>query len=260
MVKISQDFIPQGRRNRPGRSNPMEFITIHNTGNTNAGSNARAHARYILGNTAANLPVSWHYTVDNTEIWQHLPDNEDAFHAADGSGAGNRRSIGIEICENSDGNLQKATENAVWLTAQLCHKYNISVDNIRQHNHWRPTSGCPSRLRRGQPYSWEVFISNVAAELAKLNKPAPPPPPPPQPPQQTAGLFRVQVGAYRVRANAERTLERAKAAGFADAFIAQSGDLMRVQIGAFAVRANANVRRDQAIAAGFAGAFVSQQK
>ena len=32
-------------------------------------------------------------------------------------------------------------------------------------------------------------------------------------------LYRVQIGAYKVKANAEKRLEEAKAAGFADAFI-----------------------------------------
>ncbi|MCL2213499.1 MAG: N-acetylmuramoyl-L-alanine amidase [Oscillospiraceae bacterium] len=250
MVKISQDLIAVGRRNRPGRVNPMEFITIHNTGNPSAGATASAHARYVRGDVAASIPASWHYTVDCIEAWQHLPDNEDAFHAGDGAGAGNRRSIGIEIAENRDGNLQRATDNAVLLTAYLCHKHNIPVANIRQHSDWSSRSGCPARLRRGQPYSWQTFIANVTAELARLNQP---------PPSPTAQLFRVQVGAYRVRANAERMVARAKAAGFTDAFIAQSGDLMRVQIGAFAQRANANARRQEAIAAGFAGAFVTQK-
>lgn len=34
-------------------------------------------------------------------------------------------------------------------------------------------------------------------------------------------VYRVQLGAYKVRANAERMLERVKAAGFTDAFITQ---------------------------------------
>lgn len=38
--------------------------------------------------------------------------------------------------------------------------------------------------------------------------------------EETSGkLYRVQIGAYSIKANAERQLERAKAAGFTDAFI-----------------------------------------
>jgi N-acetylmuramoyl-L-alanine amidase len=74
-MNIIQDFIPVGRRNRPNRLNPMLFVTVHETGNTNRGANARAHGNYLRSNDAANVPVSWHYTVDDTEIVQHLPES-----------------------------------------------------------------------------------------------------------------------------------------------------------------------------------------
>ena len=41
----------------------------------------------------------------------------------------------------------------------------------------------------------------------------------PESAENTDKLFRVQVGAYRVKANAEAMLKKVKAAGFADAFI-----------------------------------------
>lgn len=40
-------------------------------------------------------------------------------------------------------------------------------------------------------------------------------------PEGTDPIYRVQLGAYKVRANAERMLERVRAAGFTDAFITQ---------------------------------------
>jgi len=177
-MTITQDFIPIGRRNRPAFVNPMNYITIHNTGNSSKGSNARAHANYLRGDTAANLPVSWHYTVDDTNVIQHLPDNETAFHAGDGSGPGNRQSIGIEICQNSDGNLLVATDNAARLCAILCTRHNITVKNIVQHNFWSGKN-CPQELRAGRPYSWNTFIGKVGDFIAELATPPAPPPPPP---------------------------------------------------------------------------------
>jgi N-acetylmuramoyl-L-alanine amidase len=138
----------------------MRFITIHNTGNSSIGANAKAHANYIKGDTAANAPVSWHYTVDDKCIFQHIPDNEDAFHAGDGAGDGNRKSIGIEICMNADGDLIKATDNAAELTASLCRKYCIPTENIRQHQQWSGKN-CPQMIRRNEPYSWNDFILKV---------------------------------------------------------------------------------------------------
>jgi len=180
-IPITQDFIPPGRRNRPGLINPMNFITIHNTGNSNRGANARAHASYLRGDVAAGIPVSWHYTVDEGGAFQHLPDNETAFHAGDGSGPGNRQSIGIEICQNADGNLLVATDNAVILCAILCTRHNISIKNIVQHNRWA-NKNCPQELRAGRPYSWDAFIRKVEGLVKEL---AAPPRPEPEPPKDT---------------------------------------------------------------------------
>jgi N-acetylmuramoyl-L-alanine amidase CwlA len=157
MVNIIQDFIPEGRVNRPGRANPTRFITVHNTGNANKGANAKAHAGYLKN---VGEKISYHYSVDDKEIYQHLPDSEDAYHAGDGSGDGNRKSIGIEICMNQDGGLLAATDNAAWLVAKLMSDHNIQDSNVVQHNHWSGKD-CPQLLRAGKPYPWHVFISKA---------------------------------------------------------------------------------------------------
>jgi N-acetylmuramoyl-L-alanine amidase len=173
-MNIIQDLIPVGRRNRPARQNPAAFITIHNTGNAARSAGARSHANYIKSDAAASLPVSWHYTVDDKEIIRHIPDNEDAFHAGDGAGNGNRRSIGIEICMNEGGDLRKATDNAARLTAELCKKHGIPPDKVVQHHHWSGKN-CPQLLRSGRPYSWDIFIDKVRKELSVTSEPAPTP-------------------------------------------------------------------------------------
>jgi len=159
----------------------MNFVTIHNTGNADHGANARAHNAFIRGTFATNAPVSWHYTVDEREIYQHLPENEDAFHAGDSAGNGNRQSIGIEICMNSDGDLRLATDNAVELTADICRRRNILIGNIVEHNHWNGKN-CPQMLRAGHPYSWNEFIERVREAMqAATPTPTPPSPPPSRP-------------------------------------------------------------------------------
>jgi len=166
-MNIVQDFIPIGRKNRPGLKNPMNFITIHNTGNSNKGANAKAHASYVKSDAAADAPVSWHYTTDDGGAYQHLPDNETAYHAGDGNGPGNKQSIGIEICQNSDGNLLIATENTARLCAMLCVKHDIAVKNIVQHNFWSGKN-CPQELRANRPYSWHTFLSKVGDYITEL--------------------------------------------------------------------------------------------
>ncbi|MDR2939394.1 MAG: N-acetylmuramoyl-L-alanine amidase, partial [Clostridiales bacterium] len=130
----------------------------------------------IKSDAASNSYVSWHYTVDENEIYHHIPDTESAYHAGDGNGDGNTKSIGIEICMNSDGNLLKATDQATELTASLCKKYGIPASNVVQHNRWSGKN-CPQMLRSGEPYSWDTFISKTKAAIAKLDTPEIAPPP-----------------------------------------------------------------------------------
>ena len=169
MVLI-EDFIRTGRRNRPGRPNPCNFITIHTTGNRNATADALAHARYLHGDTAANIPVSWHYTTDNLRAVQHLPDNEDAFHAGDGSGPGNRQSIGIEICVNNRNWFRDACVLTANLTAELLNRHNLTINDIRQHHDWS-RKNCPAELRSGEwGITWDDFLNMVSSHLESEDK------------------------------------------------------------------------------------------
>jgi N-acetylmuramoyl-L-alanine amidase len=208
-VHILQDFIPRGRKNRPGYKLTPKYITIHDTGNASAGAGAKNHTSYLKSKAAENAPVSWHFTVDDTNIYQHLPLDENGWHAGDGAqGTGNRQSIGIEICMNADGNRAKAEENAAWLTAKLLKDFNLPLTAIKQHYDWTKKN-CP-RVLRSRPGGWNEFIKLVKEKMK----------PPEQPPQQqTRKLYRVQVGAYSQKSNAEAMLKKIKAAGFSDAFI-----------------------------------------
>lgn len=159
-MNIKQKFIPKGTNARSGYAMTPKYITIHNTANTSKGSDAENHARYMTGG-GSNTYVSYHYVVDDKEIYQLLPDNEVAWHAGDGAkGTGNRQSLSIEICENSDGDILKATNLAVELTAYLMKKYNISISNVVQHNKWTGKN-CPNRIRKGDPYNWATFLNKV---------------------------------------------------------------------------------------------------
>ena len=60
-----------------------DFITIHDTGNDVKNADALAHAKYVTN--GENVVVSWHFTVDEKSIYQHLPLSEKGKHAGDGS-------------------------------------------------------------------------------------------------------------------------------------------------------------------------------
>ena len=157
-MNIIQDFIPVGRKNRPGKKlNGPKYITIHDTANPSKGANALMHARYLKGDDAANRPASWHFTVDDRNIVQHLPLDEVGWHAGDGSkGPGNTSSIAIEICENADGDRTKAEENAAELVAQLLRQFGLPIDAVVQHNRWSGKN-CP-HIIRGRVGGWESFL------------------------------------------------------------------------------------------------------
>jgi hypothetical protein len=117
-----QRIIPiANTRARPRYSMKPEFITIHNT--ANAGATAKQNADYVVNQ---NEYKSWHFTVGNNEIYQHLPINESGWHAGDGEyGTGNRKSIGIEIAE-----VYGADRTAVKFVAGLLKELGLSIDKF----------------------------------------------------------------------------------------------------------------------------------
>ncbi len=164
-MNIIQDLIPKGKGNRPGYPMKPQFVTVHDVGNKNKGAGAANHAKYLKGAAAAKAPVSWHFTVDDKQIVQHLPTNEVGWHAGDGaSGPGNRTSIGVEITENADSDRAKAEANAAWLVADLLHKHSLDITKVVQHNRWTGKN-CPAVLR-GRKNGWEEFIVAVKINLA----------------------------------------------------------------------------------------------
>ena len=155
-LNLVQDFIPAGSANRPGKRLAPTAITIHNTDNAAPGANAAAHARYVKGADARARQVSWHFTVDDTAVFQSLPTNEVGWHA----GGGNASSIGIEICMHQGMNEQAAYERAALLTAVMARQHGISVVNgIVQHHHWTGKN-CP-RVLRSRSNGWTGFLQRV---------------------------------------------------------------------------------------------------
>jgi N-acetylmuramoyl-L-alanine amidase CwlA len=131
--------------------------------------------------------------------------------------------IGFEICE--DGLTDATYFNAVYkeaveLCVLLCKTYNIKPESpalichsegnklgiASNHGdvmHWFPKHG----------KSMDTFRTDVKKGLDAAATST-------QPPTAPSGtLYRVQVGAYSVKANADAMLAKIKAAGFSDAFI-----------------------------------------
>lgn len=169
-IAIQEHIISGGRKNRPGRdTNPDTYITIHETGNAAKGADAAAHGAYLDSAAGEDDLVSWHYTVDDHAIVQHLPDYETAYHAGDGKdGPGNATSIGIEICVNAGGDFEAAKANAAALVRLLMEEHGIPLDNVVQHNHWNGKD-CPKTIR-ATPRAWEAFLGLCRGEPANVSK------------------------------------------------------------------------------------------
>jgi N-acetylmuramoyl-L-alanine amidase len=176
LLNLEEDLIPEGKKNRPGTSNSLKYITIHNTDNSDHGADARAHAKFVKNTgyyTNAHgekIWVSWHYTVDDTRVIKHLPLNEGCYHTFNG---GNQQSIAIEICMNEGINQEAAFLRAARLVAALLYDLKKSADSIVPHYFWTKKN-CPRLLLNdGEPGTkWKNFISMIKAEHASIDQPA----------------------------------------------------------------------------------------
>ncbi len=141
------DLLPKKANYSKWIKKDNEYLTNHNTGNSATGANAKAHANYLLTVTTTK---SWHITVDDKCIIQHLPLNVNGWHCTDGVGSdsGNMNSIGIEGCMNKDGNWEKTRQNMVKINVWLMNNLpNLVGDNWKKtivpHKHWY-NKNCPS--------------------------------------------------------------------------------------------------------------------
>jgi hypothetical protein len=170
---IKKPEIPQETLNErmyPGYQMPNKdnilWIVIHETDNWGLTADAASHHNYIKGlsnNPFNTTYVSWHYTVDDHSIYQHIPDWETAFHAGDGSriGGGNKNGIGIEMAVNGAGNFELTIRNSAKLIASLLHKHNLTIANVKQHFDFSGKN-CPSGIRNTN--RWNEFLQLVMVE------------------------------------------------------------------------------------------------
>lgn len=143
MVKIVQNLVSPNKYSIkcPNEMTP-EGITVHNTAND---ASARSEINYMKNN---NYEISYHFAVDDIEAVQGLPLNRNGWHASDGNGPGNRKTIAIEICYSLSGGprFDKAEENAAELIAQLLQEYGWGIDRVKRHYDYAPNKKyCPHR-------------------------------------------------------------------------------------------------------------------
>ena len=120
-------------------------------------------------------------------------------------------------------------------------KYGIDSNNVVRH-YDLTGKHCP--MYYVDNTRWAELKQRITAEKSAAGK-----------------LYRVQIGAFSVRANAENYLKQADKKGFSGFIVeAEKNKLYRVQIGAFASRQNAENYLAQAKQKGFDGFIVEVEK
>ena len=186
--KVISDFIGEGNVAYSGVPNNIKYIVIHNTGTVEEATTAQRYNDVLHRQTKE---TSWHYTVDENEIYHSLSDDVVGWHAGS---THNYESIGIEICvcgapKNSkdfifsgeaydkwvEERFDKSLRGAAMLTAELLIRYGLSTDRIIQHF---DVSGknCPMWMRAdGKKFvhdgpNWVRFMGYVENYYARLKK------------------------------------------------------------------------------------------
>ena len=166
-IPVYEDFLPKSAAGRVNEKREIKYLVIHETANTAVGADAEAHNRFIHEN-GMTAEHSWHYTVDDHQIYHHLPDDEPAYHAGDHleQDGGNRNGIGIEMCVASDNDYDQTVANTAKLTAKLLVEYELKPeDALRKHQDF---SGklCPQQMiEQGR---WDSFVALVQKEYESL--------------------------------------------------------------------------------------------
>lgn len=157
-LKINYMFITNSKK-LGNKMNPT-LIVVHNTANI---ASAENEVKY-LNSASNNSSTSYHFAVDDKEIYQAIPTNTGAYHA--GNKTINEKSIGIEIAKSTSKDnaiKNKAIANGIKLIAMLQAYYDIDTKNVITH---KDASGkhCPHDII--DRYTLDKFYK----ELKEKNK------------------------------------------------------------------------------------------
>ncbi len=245
-VKITPDsavankvcgHVPVGSKMKPfaklaGTGKP-KGITVHNTEDIVAAAGTNPAEQYARGTWPnCNMGgVCVHFWVWKNEIWQQLDESEQGWHAADGSTRRSSQRTGETIGGNLDtisieciGKDPQSEDTTAKLVAYLLKAHGLSPDtDVYTHSYFYAKKYCPAYIL---PH-WGSFMGNVKKYYG-VSAPVVPtvpivttPTSAPEAPATGGKLYRVQVGSFSTKANAEAMLSNLKKAGF-DGYIIYS--------------------------------------
>ncbi|HAX72780.1 MAG TPA: N-acetylmuramoyl-L-alanine amidase [Firmicutes bacterium] len=139
-------------------------ITYHQTANNAPALNERNY----LNSRMDNSYIGFHLVVDDADAIECIPLNVQTWHAGDGYGDGNMKSIGVEMAYSTSTDISKkdaAIENGALLIANLMLKYNIPLTLVQPHQA-RSGKNCPHDIL-GR-YGHDKFRALIQSEYDKL--------------------------------------------------------------------------------------------
>lgn len=237
---ISGSFTNHTSRNHP-RNQPISIFTPHHC----AGNTTFAQMKQYASDKARQMAPNYLIQSDG-KIFLFVNEEDRSWCSA--SPWNDHRAITVEVANDSgapDWHISDAAlESLVALGTDVARRNNIpgfrfvdykgkpskvpttDVGTLTMHRYFQATE-CPG------PYLASKF-PYIEAEIKKrLGNPTPAPNP--------DELYRVQAGAFRNPANAQRQKSTLIALGYKDAFVtAPSGGFVRVQVGAFKDKKNAS--------------------
>jgi len=235
------------------RSQKISKITIHHCAGIlsveqigNAFNSRRSSANYGIGSDGrVGL-----YVEEKNRAW------------TSSSAWNDQRAVTIEVSNDSKGGAwhvsDKCLEKTIELCIDICQRNGIKANQITYsgtesklgnkndfltlHCYYANTA-CPGGyLKSKMPYIRDQIKSRLNGNSAKETK---------------TTIYRVQIGAYKYKANAQKRLNEVKAKGYSAIVIVDS--LYRVQVGAFKNKSNAEAMVTKLKKDGYTDAIIKGQ-
>lgn len=189
------------------RTSKISKISIHH------GAVVNASLKGFGNGFAGSRVASANYAVDsNGNVGMYVEEKHRAITSS--NTANDDVAVTIEVANCKGEPNWEVSDKALSATIDLCvdickrngiEKLNFTGDkngNLTQHNYFAAT-GCPGPYLKSK---FQYIADKVNERLC-----------------EDTTIYRVQVGAFSVKANAENYLKKVKEAGFADAFIVKGG-------------------------------------
>ena len=178
------------------------------------------------------------------------------------SSSNDHRAITIEVASDTThpyAVTDKAYNALIKLVADICKRNGIKkllwkadkslIGQVNKQNmtvhRWFANKSCPGEYLYSRHSDIAAKVNALLDDSVRETAQTP----------TTQTLYRVQVGAYSKKANADAMLEKIKKAGF-DTYMVQVNGLYKVQVGAYAQKANADHMMSKLKTAGY-DAFIT---